>query len=77
MATKMARSDTVGFFLWVHLKDLVYRDVVTTQNNLFVHLHAACTAMDSALLRHVRSSIPRHAQAFLDMQGTHFEHLAI
>ncbi|GFW39780.1 uncharacterized protein TNCV_2419461 [Trichonephila clavipes] len=63
------------FFLWDHLKELVYRDVVKTQMDLVARLHAACTSVDPAVLRHVMTAIPWHAQACLDMHGGHFEHL--
>ncbi|GFY30729.1 uncharacterized protein TNCV_3118891 [Trichonephila clavipes] len=49
------------FFLWGHLKELVYRDVVTTQMNLVARLHAACTSVDPAVLRYVMTAIPRRA----------------
>ncbi|GFT17903.1 DUF4817 domain-containing protein [Trichonephila clavipes] len=55
-----------------YLKELVYRDVVTTQMNLVACLHAACTSV----LRRVMTAIPRRAQACLDLHGGHFEHLS-
>ncbi|GBN96819.1 hypothetical protein AVEN_183665-1, partial [Araneus ventricosus] len=75
MAATLARSYTVGFFLWGHLKELVYRDVVTTQMDLVARLHAACTSVDPAMLQRVMTAIPRRAQACLDMHGGHFGHL--
>ncbi|GFT12677.1 uncharacterized protein TNCV_5094471 [Trichonephila clavipes] len=57
------------------LKELVYRDVVTTQMDLVARPHAACTTVDPAVLRHVMTAIPRCAQACLNMHGGHFEHL--
>ncbi|GFX51876.1 uncharacterized protein TNCV_3062941 [Trichonephila clavipes] len=63
------------FFLWDHLKELVYRDVGTTQMDLITRLHAACTLVAPAELRRVMTAIPRRAQACLDMPGGHFEHL--
>ncbi|GFY18054.1 hypothetical protein TNCV_3385451 [Trichonephila clavipes] len=38
-------------------------------------LHAACTSVDPAVLRHVMTAILRHAHACLDMHSEHFEHL--
>ncbi|GBM77684.1 hypothetical protein AVEN_28574-1 [Araneus ventricosus] len=75
MAATFARSYTVGFFLWGHLKELVYRDVVTTQMDLVARLHAACTWVDPATLQRVMRAIPWRAQACLDMHGGHFGHL--
>ncbi|GFW39506.1 uncharacterized protein TNCV_3908151 [Trichonephila clavipes] len=75
MASTFTRSYTLDFFLWGHLKELVYRDVVTTQKDLGARLHAACTSVDPAVLLHVMTATPRHAQACLDMRGGHFEYL--
>ncbi|GBN84190.1 hypothetical protein AVEN_229214-1 [Araneus ventricosus] len=53
----------LDFFLWGHLKELVYRDIVTTQMDLVARLHAACTSVDPAMLQRVMTAIPRRAQA--------------
>ncbi|GFW34968.1 DUF4817 domain-containing protein [Trichonephila clavipes] len=45
----------LDFFLWDHLKELVYRDSVTTLMSLVARLHAACTSVDPAVLRRVIS----------------------
>ncbi|GFX20280.1 hypothetical protein TNCV_1438391 [Trichonephila clavipes] len=45
-----------------HLKELVYRDGVTTQMDLVSRLHAACTSVDTALLRCEHLSIPIRSQ---------------
>ncbi|GFU24979.1 uncharacterized protein TNCV_2844731 [Trichonephila clavipes] len=47
-------------FLWSHFKELVYPDIVTTQMEV-ARLHAACTSVDPAVLRHVMTAIPRRA----------------
>ncbi|GBM72158.1 hypothetical protein AVEN_82119-1 [Araneus ventricosus] len=75
MAATFARSYTVGFFPMGHLKELVYRDVLTTQMDLVARRHAACTSVDPAMLQRVMTAIPRRAQACLEMHGGHFEHL--
>ncbi|GFX88412.1 hypothetical protein TNCV_2278801 [Trichonephila clavipes] len=43
-----------------HLKELVYWG--TSLMDLVARLHAACTSVDTVLLRLVHSSIPRHSQ---------------
>ncbi|GFW96696.1 uncharacterized protein TNCV_2847521 [Trichonephila clavipes] len=53
----------LDFFLWGHLKELVHRDVVTTQMDFVAHLHAVCTSVVPAVLRYVMTAIPRGAQA--------------
>ncbi|GFV66061.1 hypothetical protein TNCV_1440681 [Trichonephila clavipes] len=34
---------------------------------------SACSSVDTSLLRRVYSSIPRRAQAYLDIHGGHFD----
>ena len=63
------------FLLYGHLQELVYGDAMTTQAVFATRLHGACISMGTALLPHVHSSISRHAKAYLDMQGRHFNHL--
>ncbi|GFX10407.1 uncharacterized protein TNCV_1868021 [Trichonephila clavipes] len=75
MASTLARSYTLGFFLWGYLKELGYRDIVTTQIDLTASVYAACTSVARVVLRHVMTAIPRRAQACFDMHGGHFEHL--
>ncbi|GFV37513.1 hypothetical protein TNCV_127241 [Trichonephila clavipes] len=58
------------FFLWGNFKHLVYRGTVSSQSDKIACLHDACTSsVDTSLLRSVGASIPRCAQACLDMHG--------
>ncbi|GFV98676.1 uncharacterized protein TNCV_1453621 [Trichonephila clavipes] len=65
------------FFLWSHLEELMYRDIMTTQQDLVARLHVACTSVDTTLLLLAHSSIPLYAQACLDMLDGHFEQLPL
>lgn len=65
----------LDFFLWGHLKELVYRTPCPTDGDLVARLHAAVTVVDTPLLARVQAAIPRRAQACLEMRGGHFEHL--
>ena len=38
---------TLDFFLWSHLKELVYREKVTTETDVVARLNAACTSVDT------------------------------
>ncbi|GFU71754.1 hypothetical protein TNCV_1955151 [Trichonephila clavipes] len=54
MASTIARSHTIeNFLLGRNLKYLVYRDGETTQTDEVARLHAACSSMDTALLRNL------------------------
>ncbi|GFU57832.1 uncharacterized protein TNCV_1850811 [Trichonephila clavipes] len=68
-------SHRLIFFLWCHLEELLSRDVGTTQMDRVAHLHAACTSVDTKLLRRVHLFFPRRAQVCLYMHRGHFEHL--
>ncbi|GFU69594.1 uncharacterized protein TNCV_1351531 [Trichonephila clavipes] len=57
--------------------ELVHWNVVTTQSDEIGRLHAACTSVDTSLLRCVYLSIPRRAQSCLNIQGGHFEDLPL
>ncbi|GFX39792.1 hypothetical protein TNCV_2105361 [Trichonephila clavipes] len=59
------------------LKDVVFRDEVTTQTETFACLLSACISVDFALIRPLHSSIPRHAQAYFNMHAGYFERLPL
>ncbi|GFT19742.1 hypothetical protein TNCV_594251 [Trichonephila clavipes] len=60
-----------------NLKESVYRDVLSTQMDLVARLYAACTSVDTTLLRRMQSPITRRAQASHDMHGGHLERLPL
>jgi hypothetical protein len=64
----------LDFFLWRHLKEIVYRDPPTDIEDLTAKFHAAVATVDADMLR-VQASIPRRAVACQRMHGGHFEHL--
>ncbi|GFV01636.1 hypothetical protein TNCV_2962291 [Trichonephila clavipes] len=66
MAGMIARFHTIEkCFLWSNIKEIVSLDVVATQKTDLVSLlHHTCTSVDTSLLRHVHSPIPRRAQAY-------------
>ncbi|GFV63385.1 hypothetical protein TNCV_138841 [Trichonephila clavipes] len=68
MAATITRSQTWYFFFHFggHHKELVNRDGVITQTGSVARLHHAGTSEDTALVRHVLSTVP---PACLDMHG--------
>jgi hypothetical protein len=42
------------FFLWVHLKEIVYRDLLTDMEDLTAKYYAAVVTIDADMLRHVQ-----------------------
>jgi hypothetical protein len=65
----------LDFYLWRHLKEIVYRDPPTDMEDLTAKFHAAVATIDAHMLRRVQASVPRRAVACRRMHGGHFEHL--
>lgn len=63
------------FFLWGYLKDAVYRQAPTTQENMRVRIRDACRAIPRDVLLRTVDGFERRVQACLNMNGGIFEHL--
>ncbi|GFU99669.1 DUF4817 domain-containing protein [Trichonephila clavipes] len=63
------------FFLWDHFKESNFVHVVITQATKVAPLNAACTSVDTTLLRCAHSLIHRRVQACFDMHSGSFEYL--
>lgn len=63
------------FFLWGYLKDVVYRQVPTTRENMKERIRAACRAISRDILLRTVDCFQRRVQACLNMNGGIFEHL--
>jgi hypothetical protein len=64
----------LDFFLWEHLKEIVYRDPPTDVEDLTAKFHVAVATIDADVLRRVQANIPRRAVARRRMHGEHCEH---
>jgi hypothetical protein len=53
----------LDFFLWGHLKEIGYRDLLTDVEDLKTKFHGAVVTTAADMLRHVQVSIPRSAVA--------------
>ena len=60
----------LDFFLWGHVKNVVYQQVPTTAENIT----AACAALSQETLTEVGRSVMVHAQRCCDANGHLFEH---
>jgi hypothetical protein len=67
--------NSLDFFLWGRLNEIVYRDPPIDMDDLTANFHAAVATIDADMLRRVQASIPRHAVTYRRMHGGHFEHL--
>lgn len=75
LASLIARSDSMDFFLWGHVKEHVYAVPHTTTEELLDGLNAAVKTASANTLRHIREMAVRSAAIHLEMDGCHFEHL--
>jgi hypothetical protein len=73
-SARLSDLDPVDFFLWGHLKEIVYRDPPTDMEDFTEKFHAAVATIDADMLRRVQASIPRRAVACRRMRGGHFEY---
>jgi hypothetical protein len=59
----------MDFFLWGHLKEIVYRDPPNDMEDLKAKFRAAEATIDAHMLQRVQASIPRRVVAFRRMRG--------
>jgi len=63
------------FFLWGYLKEIVYRDVPTTRDDMINRIRNACGQIDEDLLLRVCRSFLGQIQRCIEAEGHHFEYL--
>lgn len=63
------------FFLWGYLKDTVYREAPTTQENMRGRIRDACRAIPRYVLLRTVDNFKMRIEACLTMNGEIFEHL--
>lgn len=64
----------LDFFLWGHLKQVVYATPTTTKEDLQARIRDACEAITPELLATVRRSLMERIQRCIGVEGRHFEH---
>jgi hypothetical protein len=67
----------LDFYLWGHLKTVVYATTVNDAVDLWEHVQNACQVIrdDNLVFERIRQSCVRHAQACVQNGGGHVEHL--
>jgi hypothetical protein len=77
MASSFTGLNLCDFFLWGHLKQIVYETPVNTIEELTVRVNNAAESnrRNSDMLVRTQVSMARRAQACIDNGGRHFEHL--
>ncbi|EZA49959.1 hypothetical protein X777_11447, partial [Ooceraea biroi] len=60
---------------WGMLKNTVYNDVPTTQENMRERILNACASINSEMIERVRVSFAHRIRKCIEVGGHHFEHL--
>jgi hypothetical protein len=66
----------LDFFLWGHLKFLIYRRPINSEADLRVRIQEAFISVTEEIITNATTrSLLRRAQLCIQMNGGHFEHL--
>ncbi|XP_067005481.2 uncharacterized protein [Anabrus simplex] len=65
----------VEFFLWNHLKNVVYKKPYKSVDDLLDSIKSSIASVTVDMLRRVRENVVRRARLCIQAGGTHFEHL--
>lgn len=65
----------LDFFLWGHVKSIVYREPVNTEAELRDRLQEAFQTVTPDMINNSQASLIRRAQLCVQMNGRNFEHL--
>lgn len=74
-APRSADMTPLDFFLWGHIKSLVYRTPVEDEVNLVNRILDAFRTITPAMLERVQTNILRRAHLCIEVNGQHFEQL--
>lgn len=75
MASKSLDFNPLDYFLWSYLKSYINEDPVETLEELEERLHCAIGNVTPAMLQLTTQSLIHRANACIQMEGLHFEHL--
>jgi hypothetical protein len=77
LATAITRPHSLDFFLWGHIKSLVYETPVETQGELIARILAACLVVRQTpgIFERVRQNFLRRCTTCIEAGGRHFEQL--
>lgn len=65
----------LDFFLWGHLKNLIYRQPINTEEELRNRIQQAFATCTPQMITDSKLSLLRRARLCVQMNGGHFEHL--
>ncbi|KZC05884.1 hypothetical protein WN55_06673 [Dufourea novaeangliae] len=65
----------LNYFLWGTLKDMVYREPITTPENMKERIREACSMLAAGTIQNAVSSLINRLHQCINMNEHHFEHL--
>ncbi|KAK2577111.1 hypothetical protein KPH14_011879 [Odynerus spinipes] len=65
----------LDLYLWRKLKEQVYRERVTTEDDMREHIRRGCFAIDPSKIRRAVLTVSQRCRSCVDAQARHFEHL--
>ena len=75
VATPITRSITLDYFLWIHVKSVVYQNRPRTLDELKDAIMTECQKITSETLNRVKDSFIKRIDACINAEGEQFEHL--
>jgi len=65
----------LDYFLWGHLKNFIYKNLVETEEEMIAELHSAFATVDEEMLQRSVDDIIRRTTLCMQQNGEHFENL--
>jgi hypothetical protein len=65
----------LDFFLWGHLKDLVYQEPIRDFHQLQQRIRQCCDAIQSDVLLRVHADLQKRLAVCLAQEGQHIQHV--
>lgn len=75
IVTRSPDLTPLDFFLWSHLKKIVYATEPTSPEEVIGRMQGAVQTIDEPMVRRVRQNLILRAEACIEARGAHFEQL--
>lgn len=75
IVTRSPDLTPLDFFLWSHLKKIVYATELASPEEVIGRMQGAVQTIDEPMVRRVRQNLILRAEACIEVRGAHFEQL--
>ncbi|XP_020299364.1 uncharacterized protein LOC109863516 [Pseudomyrmex gracilis] len=72
---RSSNFNPLDYFLWGHLKNLIYQNPVESLEDLEKQLYNAIATITSKMVQRAQDNLLRRANMCIQMDGLHFEHM--